>query len=220
LSPNFSKDLWLNHGLDQYLQKVSQMNFNTSAFKRLSRIALGAAVLLSMHAHADEAAMLEGARTLATDVPANLSKVLMDEVAKGGVVSAVSVCNEKAPEMAKAASAKSGWGIRRVSLKNRNPKAVPDAWERAALEDFDRRAAAGEDAATLEKYTTVETDGRKEFRYMKALSVKKPCLACHGTVDTLQPEVIEKIRALYPDDKGTGYSLNQIRGAITLRKAG
>ena len=195
------------------------MNFKTSAFKRLTRIALGAAVLLSMHAHADEAAMLDGARTLATDVPANLSKVLLDEVAKGGVVAAVSVCHEKAPEMAKAASAKTGWGIRRVSLNNRNPKAVPDAWERAALEDFDRRAAAGEDVATFEKYTTVETDGRKEFRYMKALSVKKPCLACHGTAQDVKPEVAEKIKALYPDDKGTGYSLGQIRGAITLRKA-
>ncbi len=195
------------------------MNFKMSAFKRLSRIALGAVVLLSMHAHADVAAMLEGARTLATDVPANLSKVLMDEVAKGGVVSAVSVCKDKAPEMAKAASAKSGWGIRRVSLNNRNPKAVPDAWERAALEDFDRRAAAGEDAATLEKYTTVDTEGRKEFRYMKALPVKKPCLACHGAAADIKPEVAEKISALYPNDKGIGYTLGQIRGAITLRKA-
>ena len=195
------------------------MNFKMSASMRLSSAALGMVLLLSMQARADEAAMLQGARTLATDVPANLSKVLMDEVAKDGIVSAVGVCKDKAPEMAKAASAKSGWGIRRVSLNNRNPKAVPDAWERAALEDFDRRAAAGEDAATLEKYATVETEGRKEFRYMKALPVKKPCLACHGVVETIKPEVIEKIKALYPDDKATGYSLNQIRGAITLRKA-
>ena len=61
------------------------------------------------------------------------------------------VCREKAPEMAKAASEKTGWKIRRVSLKNCNPKAVPDAWEQAALEDFDRRAAAGESPAKLEK---------------------------------------------------------------------
>ena len=39
--------------------------------------------------------------------------------------------------MAKAASEQSGWTIKRVSLRNRNPKAVPDAWERAALEEFD-----------------------------------------------------------------------------------
>ncbi len=195
------------------------MKSKTSAFKRLSRVALGAAVLLALSAHADEAAMLEGARKVATDVPANLAKVLNDEIAKGGVMSAVSVCHDKAPQMAKAASEKTGWGIRRVSLLNRNPKAIPDVWERAALEDFDRRAAAGEDAAKLEKFATVETDGRKEFRYMKALPVKKPCLACHGTADTMEPEVMEKIKALYPDDKATGYALGQLRGAITLRKA-
>jgi hypothetical protein len=33
--------------------------------------------------------------------------------------------------MAAAASQNTGWAIRRVSLKNRNPKAVPDAWEQA-----------------------------------------------------------------------------------------
>ena len=40
--------------------------------------------------------------------------------------------------MAKTASEQTGWAIRRVSLKNRNPKAVPDAWERETLEEFDR----------------------------------------------------------------------------------
>lgn len=53
--------------------------------------------------------------------------------------------------MAKAASEQTGWMVKRVSLQNRNPKAVPDAWERAVLEDFDKRAAAGESPTTLEK---------------------------------------------------------------------
>ena len=75
----------------------------------------------------------------------------------------------QAPELARAASTESGWAIRRVSLKNRNPKAVPDAWERAALEDFDRRAAGGESPATIEQAEVVFVDGKETYRYMKAL---------------------------------------------------
>jgi hypothetical protein len=195
-----------------------EMSLNLPGFQRLSRAVLGAALLIGGSAYADDAAMLEGARKLAVAVPSNLSKVLVDEMSNGGVASAVDVCNVKAPQMAKAASEKTGWAIRRVSLKNRNPKAVPDAWERAGLEDFDRRAAAGEDAATLEKFGMVETGGSKEFRYMKALPVQEMCLACHGTTNTMAPEAAEKIHTLYPGDLGTGYSVGQMRGAITLRK--
>jgi mono/diheme cytochrome c family protein len=121
--------------------------------------------------------------------------------------------------MARAASEQSGWAIRRVSLRNRNPKATPDAWERAALEDFDRRVAGGESPATLEKSEIVAKGDGKEYRYMKALPVQQVCLACHGPAEKLTPEVTAKLRALYPDDKGVGYSLGQIRGAMTIRKA-
>ena len=98
---------------------------------------------------------------MAGSVPPKLLAMLVDEIAKGGPESAIAVCSEKAPQMAKAASEATGWSIRRVSLRNRNPSAVPDAWERAALEDFDRRAAAGEAPATLEKVELV-TRGRPE----------------------------------------------------------
>ena len=44
------------------------------------------------------------------------------------------------------------------------------------------------------------------------------CLKCHGAQATLSPAVKEKLSALYPQDKATGYSLGQIRGAMTIRK--
>ena len=44
-------------------------------------------------------------------------------------------------------------------------------------------------------------------------------LACHGPADKLTPEVSAKLRALYPEDKGVGYNIGQIRGAMTIRKA-
>lgn len=164
-------------------------------------------------------AWIDEARRVANSVPPKLLTVLTDEIARGGPESAIGVCRDKAPEMAKAASAETGWQIRRVSLRERNPKAVPDAWERAALEDFDRRAAAGEQPATLEKAELVTIDGRPVQRYMRALPVQQQCIQCHGPTDELKPAVKERLQALYPADRGTGYSLGQIRGAMTIRKA-
>jgi len=105
-----------------------------------------------------------------------------------------------------------------VNLRNRNPKAVPDARERAALEDFDRRAAAGEAPVTLEKAEIVGTGSEKAYRYVRALPVQPLCLNCHGDPERMSSAVKEKLNALYPDDKGVGYSVGQIRGAMTIRK--
>lgn len=185
---------------------------------RLGFALVGAALWLSVPALAQEDPLLAEARKVAGAVPPKLLEVLSLQIAKGGPASAVAVCNEKAPQMAKTASEQTGWAIRRVSLRNRNPKAVPDAWEQAALEDFDRRTAAGEKPATLEKYELVDAVGVKEYRYMKALPTQQLCLACHGASENIAPEVAERLHTLYPADKATGYAVGQIRGAITIRK--
>jgi hypothetical protein len=179
---------------------------------------LSLALLASLNALADDAPWLADARKVASTVPPKLLQVLNEEIAKGGPASAIDVCRDKAPQMAKAASEQSGWAVKRVSLRNRNPKALPDAWERAALEEFDRRASAGESPTTLEKYAVVTDAGRTEYRYMKALPVQQVCLACHGQADQLTPEVSTQLHTLYPDDKAVGYALGQIRGAMTIRK--
>ena len=139
-------------------------------------IGLLAQALVSSNAaaQAGEPAWVPQARSVAMAVPPKLLAVLKDEIARGGPEGAITVCREQAPAMARAASEQSGWQVRRVSLRNRNPKAVPDAWERAALEDFDRRAAAGESPAKLERAELVEKDGRQVHRYMRAL----PTVAC------------------------------------------
>jgi hypothetical protein len=186
----------------------------------IGSVGLGMCVVLGGvgSAQADEAAMLEGARKVAVEVPSKLLDMLNAEIAKGGVVSTIEVCHDRAPAMARAASEKTGWSVRRVSLRNRNPKAVPDAWEAANLKAFDSRVAAGEEPKAVEAYAVVEQDGRKEFRYMKALGVQGVCSACHGPVESLRPEVAEKLHTLYPQDLATGYDVGQVRGAITLRK--
>jgi hypothetical protein len=173
----------------------------------------------TLPALADEAQLLAEGREIPKKMQPKLLEVLQGEIQKSGYVGAISVCREKAPQMAKALSEQTGWSIRRVSLKNRNPKAVPDAWEKAVLEDFERRLAAGEDPAMIDKGEQVSVDGKPMYRYMKALPTQNLCLNCHGNADALGLGVEDKLKELYPDDKATGYGKNQIRGAITARKA-
>jgi hypothetical protein len=168
---------------------------------------------------ADDAWVTE-ARSVATALPPKLLAVLKTEIDQGGLEQAMGACNEKAPQMGKAASEQSGWQVRRVSLRQRNPKALPDAWETAVLADFDRRAAAGESPASLERAEVVTSaEGKPQYRYLRALPVQELCTACHGDANAMSPGVKARLAALYPHDQAVGYSTGQIRGAVALKKA-
>lgn len=155
---------------------------------------------------------------VAKNLPPKLMAVVRSEIQAHGVDGAVAACNEKAPALAKEASQANGMQIRRVSLKNRNPKAVPDAWEASVLQDFDRRAAKGEAPASLEAATVEKQNGQTVFRYMKALPTQELCVTCHGQPSQMDSAVLQKIKQMYPADLATGYRAGQIRGAITLKK--
>ena len=77
---------------------------------------------------------------------------------------------------------------------------------------------ARETAMTLEKAEVVSENGKQVRRYMRALPTQELCMNCHGPVDKMTPAVIAKLKALYPEDRGTGYTVGQIRGAMTIRQ--
>lgn len=181
-------------------------------------LALFTLCVAAVPARAAEEAWVAEARSISMQVPTKLLAVLQAEIAKAGPEGAIAACQVEAPALARAASQQTGWNVKRVSLRNRNPKAVPDTWERAALEDFDRRAAAQEPAAKLERFEAVQEDGKTIWRYMRALPTAELCVACHGAPEQLSPAVKARLAALYPDDRATGYRVGDIRGAMTLRK--
>ena len=147
----------------------------------------------------------------------SLKGELVSGLKAGGPLNAIDVCNSKAPEIAASHSKAKGWSVGRTSLKVRNQGNTPDAWEHKVLMSFDARKAKGEDVTKMEFAEVVEADGKKEFRYMKAIpTAQKPCLACHG--GKINPEVASKLDALYPQDKARGYSVGDIRGAFTIRQ--
>lgn len=163
----------------------------------------------------DPSAALEAeARQLVQSFVGELKPQLQAAMAEGGPAHAITVCSQAAPRIADALSARSGWHVTRVSLQQRNAsRAVPDAWERGVLEDFERLRAAGADPAQLVRAEIV----RGQYRYMQAQVTEGLCLACHG--DTLSPETRAALQEYYPDDEATGYGLGAVRGAISLGTA-
>lgn len=152
-------------------------------------------------------------KELATTLGGELKKAKKS----GGATAAITVCNTKAGPLTALVNSKSDWEISRTSLKLRNPENAPDQWEKAALEEFARKANIG---ANLEKLAfsqvVVEEDGRKVFRMMKAIPVAEQCLACHGS--KMKPELADHLQKLYPEDKATGFSQGDLRGAFSLKK--
>ena len=147
------------------------------------------------------------------EIRGTLKPQLKSALLSGGPVNAIKVCSTQAPEIARKLSLETGWEIKRVSLKPRNRKtALPDEWERRVLEHFDERQSKGEAPGKMAYGEII--DG--QFRFMKAQGVEPVCLKCHG--ERLTPAVEDALKQHYPDDKATGYSLGQVRGAFSLSK--
>ena len=181
-------------------------------------------VLLAQFSHfalaQDTAALLDETRKTALPVLPKVVGTMQKAVKEEGVVGAIPVCKEKAPQLLTDLSRQTGWSIRRVSLKVRNEATgVPDVWEARQLAEFNVRVADGARPDQLEVSEVVtESDGKRYFRCMKALPVAEVCTSCHGPKASL-PEALQTTLARdYPHDQATGYTVGQIRGALTVKR--
>lgn len=144
---------------------------------------------------------------------------MQEAVSTQGVAGAIPVCREQAPQLIAETRQRTGWSIRRVSLKTRNPeRATPDLWEARQLADFNIRAASGEKPETLEHSEITQENGKPVFRYMKALPAADVCLKCHGAGESLDPALKANLSKHYPQDQATGYRKGEIRGALTVKR--
>ena len=161
----------------------------------------------------------EDSRTIVKEMASKLGSALQKEMTTNGPAASIKVCKDLAPAITSELSRKTGQRVTRVSLKTRNPLlGMPDAWEQKVLADFARRAEK-ENPATIE-YAEIVTEPQGTFmRYMKAIPVQEVCLKCHGTPETIAPQVREQLTTEYPHDKAVGYSINQLRGAFSIKKA-
>lgn len=180
-------------------------------------VAVGS-LLLSLTAVADQnnEPNVDLAREATAAFATALKAELMQAMQSGGPLTAIEVCQLKAPAISSAVSLEKAVSVSRVSLKNRNPGNQPTAWQASVLEAFETRIQLGEDPATLSWNETVPSGDGKEFRFMKAIPTAGICLQCHG--QDIAPPVAEKLAELYPEDKATGYSEGDLRGAFVVTR--
>ena len=163
--------------------------------------------------------MIEETRATTTQLLQKIRGDLLREIELAGPGAAIMVCKYSAMENASALARSSGWSVSRVSLKPRNPTTgTPDAWEQTVLAEFERRAASGEKAESLEEARIVKEPMGRYFRYMKALPVQPVCLSCHGPQESLTNAVKQRLLTEYPHDRATGYQLGQVRGAVSIKR--
>ncbi|MBS1259012.1 MAG: hypothetical protein MAG551_02078 [Candidatus Scalindua arabica] len=99
-----------------------------------------------------------------------------------------------------------GYQLRQVSSKYRNPKNKPDSFEEEALTEFEKDN-------NLSEYRGVDKiDGQKVLRYLIPLYIEEACLKCHSAKET----VPDFIKGNYPEDKATDYVFGDLRGAISV----
>lgn len=191
-----------------------------NAAMRFSGLAWVAA-LLPVTAGADDGlkAFTDEARKVAMQLVTQVRGELGKELERTGPIRAITVCKYSVPELSSNLSRHTGWRVTRVALRTRNSAlGQPDAWEQKVLLDFERMVTKGEKIDTLEYAEAVSEPAGKAWRYMKAIPMQPPCLACHGPVDQLSEGVRAQLAAEYPYDKAVDYNLGQVRGAVSVKK--
>lgn len=170
----------------------------------------------SLATAADTAQLTSETRTAIKALGGELKATLQAAMKADGPIKAISVCNSRAPELAKKVSDEKGMEVGRTTLKTRNELNAPDPWELSVLEQFEHRKAEGEAVKTMEYAEVTSMGGSQVFRYMKAIPTDDVCLMCHGK--EIAPELSAELKRLYPNDRATGFSKGDIRGAFSAVK--
>lgn len=143
----------------------------------------------------------------------NLKKALQN----GDVEGAISFCNLNAMPLVDSLSLSFDAGIRRVSLKARNPNDIPSDLEKELLEAYDFQ---WNDSIPLQ--TNVQSIEGNKYLFSKPIFVDNAlCLTCHGTSENgLLKETEDFIKSKYPADQAIGYNIGDLRGmwSITISK--
>ena len=154
---------------------------------------------------------LEQSRALVKSFGQSLQRELKSGLADGGPVHAITVCKDRAPQIASKLSRKNGAKVGRTSLRYRNPANAPEPWQAEVLRDFEEQADMLDADVPLE-YFEAGQDG--SARYLRAIPTSGVCLACHGAA--VSKELQERLEADYPHDRAVGYAPGDIRGAFSV----
>ncbi len=186
---------------------------------KLNRLAATAMLIgastMSIPVVAADAPPVDDVKAVAGNYAKQLKSSLVEAMTKEGPEMAMRVCSDKAVQVGNETARQTGWSVRRVTTKARNPLNMPDAYETATLGDFAKVLASGKDDAA--RYEVVTEGGVRYARFMKALKIEPVCLTCHGVNEAVAPGVRDRLAKLYPHDQARDYQLNELRGALSIK---
>lgn len=147
----------------------------------------------------EQQAQLARAKAAQGELFQRLLRELTGAMDSGSPASAISVCRDQAPQIAKEVSETTGLKIGRTSFRLRNPKNVPPAWASGLVEE----------KVAVPAFVQLEGDG---LGVLLPIQTAPPCLTCHGETESLAEDVREAISKAYPADQATGFSAGDLRG--------
>ncbi len=182
-------------------------------FRNVVLLLIGLASAMSLFAYPTTAmaddVMLDDSRMLVQRFGTQLQTALKKAMAEGGPTQALTVCKDRAPQIASELSRESGAKVSRTSERFRNPANAPEMWQAEILTYFE---ATMSDENPTPEYFKRQSDG--SARFMKAITMQPLCLVCHGT--QISDDVSALLNDQYPHDRATNYTLNDLRGAFSV----
>ena len=128
-----------------------------------------------------------------------LSSRLMEVMKSDGPAAAIEVCSKEASQFADNVGKQHGVKIGRTARKLRNPSNVVPAWAtKLATED-----AVDPQFVEIDEHTAGA---------LLPIKLQQKCLACHGPMESLAPEVRTQLTKSYPNDQATGFNEGDLRG--------
>lgn len=143
-----------------------------------------------------------------------LKNHLSAKISSEGVIPAIKFCNREALALTDSVQSVLGRGIliKRTSSKIRNPLNRPDKEEKEAINWF----ASREDDSDRPAFyiSSGKKNGKAYYHYFKPLFMQGLCLNCHGEPSKMNPDILVRIKEIYPEDQAFGYKEGDFRGLV------
>ena len=141
-----------------------------------------------------------------------LGSNLMKNMKAGGPQQAIPFCNVKAGSLTQEMADKYNVSIKRTSHRIRNKKNTPTEAENVILKQYLASVTKGEKLKPL-----VKKDTAGKVHFYAPIKLEGKCLACHGVVgEQVTSKTDSILKALYPNDKATGFKIGDLRGIVNI----
>ena len=133
-----------------------------------------------------------------------LSRRVIEEMGRGGPAAAIQVCRNEAQAITAEVAGSRGIDVGRTSHRLRNRDNAPRDWVRPYVENAEGKKAS--------EVTPLVADLGARVGLLRPITMGRVCVACHGPLEGIAPDVALVLRAAYPGDHAVGFAEGDLRG--------